>query len=108
MSLGQFLKRKLWVDDSLTYEEGHMSCPEMKFDGINQDLYNKLLAAAAGQGVEFNGTVAKFKDIEFSWLYDASSQTVRISPTKKPWEFTCGAIESRISGLINQARKSDI
>lgn len=107
MSLGTYLKRKLWVNDTLTYEEGNMSCEPMEFIAVDQALYAKLLSLAAAGGIKFDGIRVSFKGCEFSWSYDALSEKLHITCEKKPFYVPCSGVTDHISALIDQARKSD-
>jgi hypothetical protein len=85
-------------------EENPMACPEIKLDGINQELYANLLSEATAAGAEFDGTKATLDGIELDWNYSPEVQILRVSCTKKPFYVNCGTVESHIRGLVEKAK----
>ena len=100
------IKRLLrWAtEDRNYYDEVQMACEEITIDGIDQDLYGKLLIQATDAGAVFMGTKATLHGCEFNWEYDATSQTLNVTCTKKPFYIGCGVIEHTIRELADKAK----
>ncbi len=105
MPLGNWLRDRLWRDDS-DYREGEMSCPQMTFVGVDPAFYARLLAQAKSAGVEFNadGTQASIDGCVFNWNYDAAAKTLYVTCIKKPFLIGCDALRDRVPELIAHAR----
>ena len=85
-------------------EENPMPCPEITFEGIDQALHDKLLAEANAGGVKFDGDKATVSGMELDWNYDAESQVLTVTCTKKPFFITCERVQSTIEGLVAKAK----
>lgn len=98
------LLRSLWTDPN--YEVEQMSCPEIPITDISQALYATLLQDATSAGAVFDGEKATIEGCEFIWNYDAPSQTLHITCTKKPMLATCGEVKTRILALVEKSKAS--
>ena len=103
MTLGNWLRAKLWRDDS-DYREDQMSCPQFTFVGINQQFYAHLMDHAEKSGVTFDGTKASVEGCLFDWDYDATAQVLHVTCLKKPFLISCSALSDRITELIAHTR----
>ena len=85
-----------------------MPCPEITLDGIDKDLYAKLLAEATEAGIEFNGSQATIHEgpilLLFDWNYDSETRTLHVTCLKKPFLYGCGAVETQIRELVQKAK----
>lgn len=100
--LKNFLLRALWQDPN--YEIDQMNCPEIIIVGIEQPMYDKLLAEANAAGAVFNGDKVAFKGCEFDWQYDSPSQILHVTCISKPFYVTCDYIKSKIKELAEDAK----
>ncbi len=91
-------------------EEFPMPCEEIVLDGIDKDLYAKLLTQANAGGIQFQGDTATLHDgpisLGFLWNYDEPSATLRITCVKKPFIFSCGTVELQLRQLVEKAKES--
>jgi hypothetical protein len=80
-----------------------MSCPAITLTGITTEKYQTLLAKAAAQGLELAGPSGStgFQGMQFTWNYDAASDSLTIQCTDKPIFVPCSMIESRIRSLMS-------
>lgn len=111
MGLRKLLRRWLWDDPALGYDDpgnDPMSCPAIEIPAIDPAFYKKLYDYAVSQGVTFDGEKAEFKGIVLAWAYDPNAQTLSITCVKKPWEFSCGEVDSHIADLIDKAKKEGV
>ena len=92
----------LWQDPN--YEVHQVPCPEITIEQIDQPLYDKLLAEATASGATFSGSTATMHGCTFDWNYDAASQTLNATCTRKPFYFGCDQITSKIQEIVEQAR----
>jgi hypothetical protein len=92
----------LWQDPN--YEIHQVSCPEINLENIDPIFYGTLMRQTVAAGAQFNGTKVSISGCEFDWNYDAETQTLHCTCTKKPWDATCGIVESRIRDLVAKAR----
>lgn len=83
-----------------------MNCPEIVIVGIEQPMYDKLLAEANAAGAVFNGAKVAFKGCEFDWDYDAEAQVLHITCTNRPWYYKCDTIADHIRHLAERAKVS--
>jgi hypothetical protein len=103
MKLGNWLRNKLWRDDSV-YRGDQMSCPQVTFVAISQDFYARLMDHAEKAGVTFEGTKATVEGCEFDWNYDPVARVLHVTCTKKPFLISCDALRDRITELVAHAR----
>jgi hypothetical protein len=99
---GKFNEIREWQDPQR--EETPMACPEVTIEGIDSDLYGKLLAEANAAGAIFVGEKVYFEGLEFNWTHDAESQVVHFTCTKKPFFIGCDRIENQIRQLAAKAK----
>ncbi len=85
-------------------EANPTSCPAITIEGVPQSLYDKLLSEATAAGAIFAGTKAYFDHCEFDWGYDAPSQTLSVTCTKKPFFIDCATIEQKIRELVSNVK----
>lgn len=81
-----------------------MSCPEIPIPDIGPALYTTLLQDATAAGAKFDGEKATIEGCEFIWTYDAPSQTLHITCTRKPMLATCGEVKTRILALVEKSK----
>lgn len=80
-------------------------CPTIDFDGISQELHDKLLSEATAAGAVFSGETVNFDHCQFTWSYDAPSQALHITCVKYPSFFVdCAKIEQKIRELVKGAQ----
>lgn len=79
-----------------------MSCPVITLHDISPEKYEMLIGSAQAQGLNLVGTSGSttFQDLEFTWSYDASTQTLIIQCIDKPIFIPCSMIESRVRSLV--------
>lgn len=92
------------TEDRNYYGVDQVACPEITLDGIDQELYAKLLAEATQAGAVFSGSTASLHGADFDWNYDADAQTLHATCTKKPFYIGCGIIEQTIHDLVDKAK----
>jgi hypothetical protein len=97
----QFL-RTVWQDPN--YETDEMSCPEITIEGINEELYAKLLGQANAAGAKFDGAKVTIHGLDFDWNYDSAASILHITCTWKPFYASCSMVEEKIRELVNRAR----
>ena len=85
-------------------EDSMKPCQEVTIEGIDQALYDKLLAEATAAGASFYGGTVALKGCTFAWNYDAPSSTLHFTCLGRPFIFGCGEVESRIRELVAKAR----
>lgn len=85
-----------------------MSCPEITFEGIDGDLYGKLLHQAIEAKAMFIGTTVQFESVKLEWNYDRESQALHVTCTKKPFYASCELVESKIRELVDKAKQGDL
>lgn len=104
----QFLKHLLWktVTRDPQYDEVQVNCPEITIPGVSPDLYAKLLSQATAAGATFSGDVAEWHGCQLSWSYDAPSQTLSATCTKKPFYISCVQIEAGLLSEVEKAKNS--
>lgn len=102
----KWLKHWIWknITQDPEYEETQVPCPEITIEGIDQDLYAKLLAEATAAGAQFDGATATISGCTFDWNYDAEAGALRATCTKKPFYIGCDSIADRIQAIILKAR----
>jgi hypothetical protein len=93
----------LWEDPN--YEVHQVLCPTITVEQIDQALYDKLLAEATASGGTFSGSTAIIHGCTFDWNYDAASQTLTATCTRKPFYFGCDEIASKIQQIVAQAKR---
>jgi hypothetical protein len=76
-------------------------CPEIALDGITPDKYAALVAQAKSQGLDLSAESGSttYQDMNFTWTYDPTAETLTIQCVEKPFFIPCTAIESRIRAL---------
>jgi hypothetical protein len=99
-----FLNRALWQDPQ--YEENQVNCPEITIEGIDGDLYRKLLAEANAAGAKFDGSKVSISGLEFDWNYDLEAQVLHVTCTKKEFFIRCPQVESKIRELVEKSKGS--
>jgi hypothetical protein len=102
VKLKDWLLKSFWQDPN--YDIHQMACPEITLEEVPQDLYDKLLSEATAAGAKFDGEKVDFDHCEFNWSYDAPSQTLHITCTKKPFFIDCPTIEQKIRELVKGAK----
>lgn len=83
-----------------------MACPEITLEGIDGVLYGKLLHQAIAAGAEFFKEELVFQGVTLSWDYDAPSQTLNVTCTKKPFYASCELVEQHVRQLVAKAKES--
>jgi hypothetical protein len=96
------LLRALWQDPN--YEVHQMSCEEITIEAVDPGVHARLLSAATVAGAQFDGTKATIHGLEFDWSYDAETQTLHVTCTKKPFWANCGEVESKVRELVKNAK----
>jgi hypothetical protein len=78
------------------------ACPPITFSEISEEKYQALLATAQAQGLALVGIHGDttYQGLDFTWNYDAATQSLTIHCTGKPIFIPCSMIESRIRALI--------
>jgi hypothetical protein len=78
------------------------ACPPITFSDVTEEKYQSLVATAQAQGLSLVGVKGdtSYQGLDFTWHYDAATQTLTIHCTGKPIFVPCSMIESRIRGLI--------
>ena len=104
----KWLRHLLWknVTQDPQYEEVQVACPEITIDGIDEDLYTKLLGEATAAGAQFSGASATFRGCTFDWNYDPPTQTLHATCLKKPFYAGCDFIEKSIRDLVTKAKET--
>lgn len=111
MGLGKLLRRWLWDDPALGYDDpgnDPMSCPAITFPAIDQTFYRKLYDQAVAAGVKFDGQQAEINGIVLDWNYDVQTQTLSVTCLKKPFFISCADVDNRVADLIQKAKKEGI
>lgn len=81
-------------------------CDEVTLDGIDQALYDNLLAGATAAGAKFDGTLVMLKGCKFNWNYDSASGTLHYICLDRPFFYTCGEVESHIRELVDKSKEA--
>lgn len=102
----KWLRHLIWKNATQDpqYDEVQVPCPEITIGGIDQALYDKLLAEATAAGAAFSGSSATMHGCTFDWNYDTVSQTLNATCTKKPFYFGCDEIASAIQKIVADAK----
>ena len=79
-----------------------MSCPVITLNNISPDKFQMLLAHSQAQGLNLVGESGSttYQGLDFTWNYDASTQTLIIQCVDKPIFIPCSVIEARIRSMV--------
>jgi hypothetical protein len=75
---GKFNEIRDWNDPDR--EETPMPCPEITLEGIDANLYGKLLVEAKDAGAQSHGTnLVSLEGLLFDWNYNVQGQVLHIT-----------------------------
>lgn len=87
-------------------EDSMKPCDEVTIEGIDQALYDKLMARAVSAGATFSGSLVTLKGCKFNWTYDAPSATLHYICLHREFFISCSEIDSHIRDLVQKSKEA--
>jgi hypothetical protein len=80
------------------------ACPPQTFANFSQDRFDRLVQAAAGNGIVLNGPEGQttYIGITVRWKFDAAAQSMEIQCIDNAMMLPCGLIDAKLHEMVTR------